>query len=123
MRAGCVVVEGVGSVRRVLATASIAKEGFISNSRVAETDSVTEKRPVTNSRIGTGFGVTQNGSRPRSGIFVGSVEQECPSTGGVLKLPSRLLMSENNLTAVLYVPVVRLRRALVPPARRRINCL
>jgi len=39
------------------------------------------------------------------------LENSVPAPIAVLRLPVRLLWSENQPTAVLYVPVVRLRRA------------
>ena len=48
-----------------------------------------------------------------SAVFRRSV----PAPMAVLKLASAVLLSETKPTAVLYVPVVRWRRAFCPPAR------
>ena len=101
MRACRVVMEGIGSIRRVLATASVAKEGFRPNGCV----------PVG---IGT---ITEEVNAPMAVLLKPMVLlKRALSPTAVLEPPSVLLKRANPPLAVLPTAVVLLKSAPAPVA-------
>src|SRR6266542_342568 len=113
---GGVVKERIHAEGRVVGACGGAKERNSSNGRVVAAGGVAKKRTSTVGRVETTPGVAQK--RPCAGcrILVCSVEKERPAPMAVLKLPVVLLLSERKPMAVLFVAVVRLRRASCPSA-------
>src|SRR6266545_3340931 len=114
--AGGVAKKRTSTVGRVEITRGVALERTSTDGRVSRTGGIEKERCLTVGRVETAPGVAQK--RPCAGcrILVCSVEKERPAPMAVLKLPVVLLLSERKPMAVLFVAVVRLRRASCPSA-------
>ena len=104
---GGVIFECISSVRRVFSAFRIAEERERSIGRVVRRRWCCSKAPLCQWRC---FDV------PSPVLWSPTLKRSVPAPTPVLKLPSVLLQSENQPTAVFPTPVVRLRRAFCPSA-------
>src|SRR5213080_783692 len=112
MQAGRIIMERERSIRRVLATAGTVEEGFKSSGRVAASVSAVAKQGEgSDGRVLSPIVLPKSAPAPVAVFSAAVFKRSEPAPTPVQKLPSVRLRSEYIPIAVLYVPVVRFKRA------------